>query len=273
MPLNETQAPRRRMSEDDVLAVLRDWQSRSGDCDESPVDFKTPLDEALLHIGLEEDLGWNGSRCLRKTIEKSFHISIARDRWKAALYPWRRHTLRHLCELIAGQAMVAEIRPITVFGRRCLPAGAFLAVRGALAEAGIDMAGISPSTPLEPTLKRRAHEVNTEMTKLASGKLPLAEVAEPLPVRAGETLFAFGMLATILAVVAAWLGNAVSLVYPLAVMLAIPGLAVLLLSAALLTMGMLFPPGRATMGDLKTFRDLCLALVDSIERENHAPTR
>jgi len=252
----------RRMTPEDVLGVFRDWQRRwsqyghwNEDIDDQ-VRFDMPLDEAILAIGLENDVTWSEDRWLWKTVQRLFRISIPRAQWKATLRPWRRHTLGELCELIASQATIEEIRPATVLGRPCLPAGAFFAVRSALASAGIDVTGVRPSTPLGPILKRHRDVFSTPLLTLAAGKLPMLSIKQALPITLGCASIFLGLLALVLAIPAGWLD------VPGLASVGMAALAAILLGVLALTVGLLFPPREVKLGELKTFRDLCLALVD-----------
>jgi len=256
MAFDDVPTTRRQMTADDVLAVFHGYQRAGfGDLYEQ-VTSDTGLDEAIPATGLQNDVVWGEDRWLWKTVQKVFRVSIPRDEWKAALRPWCRHTLGDLCELIAPRATVEEIRPVTVLGRPCLPAGAFFAVRSALAGAGINVAGVRPSTPLEPMLKRYRDRFLMPLFMLEPGKLPPLSIEEPLPVTLGYRSILLGLLVLVLAIPAAWL-NMPGLVFGL-----MAAAATVFLGVLTLTVGTLFPPREVKLGELKTFRDLCLALVE-----------
>jgi hypothetical protein len=267
MAFDDVPTTRRRMTAEEVLAVFRDRQvDWSGDPHER-VGFDTRLDEAIPAIGLDNDVVWGEDRWLWKTVQKLFRISIPRHEWKAALRPWRRHTLGDLCELIASRASVEEIRPVTVLGRPCVAAGAFFAVRGALTAARINVTGVKPSTPLEPMLKRHWDAFLMPLFMLGPGKLPQLSTKEPVPVTLGCRSVTLGLLVLVLAIPAAWLNM------PGLAFVAMAAFAAVFLGVLTLSVGTLFPPREVKLGELKTFRDLCLALVDPNGGRNDAQER
>jgi hypothetical protein len=100
-----------------------------------------------------------------------WEINCAQEEWRAVLIPERKRTLRDVCELIAARAMRPVVRPSEIFGSRCLPAGVFLTLRSRLQEAGIDVAGLRPSTPLEGFMPRHAYELLDATTRLTPGAI------------------------------------------------------------------------------------------------------
>jgi hypothetical protein len=68
------------------------------------------------------------------------------------------------------------VKPITILGRNCLPAGAFLSICSVLRDAGVDVSHISPSTPLAEYARKYPSEFLVYVSRLAPGALPLVEV-------------------------------------------------------------------------------------------------
>ncbi len=163
MAFSDVSLPRRPLRPDEVLAVFQDqyrWSSE-GSC-----NFDTTVDDWQDELEL---LPW---RRLGRALNQQFQIQLSDKQWKAVFAPARSRTLRGVCELIASEATVPEMRAVTVLGRACRPAGAFLALREGLQRAGIDVTELRPSTPLAPLLRRHFAEVVSEVMKLAPGTLP-----------------------------------------------------------------------------------------------------
>src|SRR3954451_23746353 len=71
------------------------------------------------------------------------------------LHPVSEKTIGNLCDYVATRATSPVVRPIDIGGSQCLAAGAFLALRKVLRDAGEDVTDLHPSSPLGPTLARR----------------------------------------------------------------------------------------------------------------------
>jgi len=272
---------KRRMTPEDVLEVFIDQQrSCWGDEPDEIIHFDMTIAEWQDQLGLVNDVAWNERKFVWKSVTSFFRVSIPYKRWKSAVRPERTHRLRELCELIASEAVVEEIRPITVFGRACRPAGVFLAIRNALRDAGIDTTNLRPSTSLRPTLKRYRWSFQQEMAKLAPGKLPLVKVREHALVRASNILIALGLLSLIGALLAAVLLRVLAwaqvpfgdfaLAVTLVAALAGPAMALAGAIGAYATNSLL--PSDAELGHLETFRDLCYAVGEEARDPSKQPT-
>src|SRR5262249_12140954 len=140
------------------------------------------------------------------------------------------------------------VRPCQVCDRPDLAAGAFLTVRSLLVAAGADPAAITPSTPLQPSLRRHLGVFLGPVSYLAPGALPTAPVFDPILLAAG--------LALPVGLVAACPGGQFSL--PGGVLTALLAVPLWLLARRL---GL--APARVEYGDLHPFRDLARVIAQA----------
>jgi len=85
---------------------------------------------------------------------------------------WEFGSVRGLCLALAQFVEVPVIEPVTVFGRPCPSAGAFLTVRALLARAGADVSDLRPSTPLLPYVWLWPGVFRWELPRMAPGRIP-----------------------------------------------------------------------------------------------------
>jgi len=271
---SQTLPPSRRMTPEDVLAVLAnpflDTTSEDEAGPEPPIDFDTTVEQWQEAFYLYNDAVWSEWKWLGRVLNDYFRISIPDREWKPVLKPAGSSTLRQVCELIASRAEVTEIAPVTVLGRSCLPAGAFLAVRDVLSKAGVEVADLRPSSPLEPLLKRHGDVLEKEMHKLAPGRLPPVATNDHVLARIFRGMMALGWLMLLVVPIGLVFWLAAGFLPVLAPVL-IPSGTVLtfgLAGAVLVLFGAMgsyatssLPPGEARLGKLTTVRDLCLAII------------
>jgi hypothetical protein len=178
-------------------------------------------------------------------LNELFRIKIPRETWRAALVPKRTKTLGEVCDLIAREATVPVIEPVTVLGDRSLAAGGFLVLRRMFAEAGADVSNLRPSSPLRPYLCEKLDDVLPQLIRVAPHQLPPAAVDAPVQEALGCGVWvSFGMICA-----GKWLN------LPSAVIIAAVGFAVLFWVAAWVC-GRTIEPHDVRLGDARTFRDL-----------------
>jgi hypothetical protein len=241
----------RPMSEDEVFAVL----IRMGDGELNPFALElTP--ESTVHQWRQEcELGsW---RTISNALNDFFRIHVREQEWRAALVPPKRRTMGDVCALVARHAMTPAIEPVTILGATSASAGAFLALRAAMLNCGIDVSDLRPSTPVEPYLRRHARLVLTELTKLAPTRVP--QVQNDLPMSGALLLASFACG------IGSWALSALQFsrgTIPLA-----------LTSAALfligLTLNRIREP-RVRLANVRTFKDLSRILAGEIPRTGPA---
>jgi hypothetical protein len=195
---------------------------------------------------------------LGEALNRGWGMEASPEEWAKILEPAKKRTLSDVCAFIAARAQSPKIRPVTLFGRRCLVAGAFLTVRSILVEAGAHPQEIRPSTPLAEFARSYCPTFLGPISRLAPGALPLIKVQTRLYDAATRGSVISGLIVP----VALWQGNFVLAV--VAILLALFCYAVANHAAIHLL------PSSVQFGDLKTFRDLSTVLADATEETQSA---
>ena len=258
----EDYSAKRNMTPEEVLAVFRELQELNPWADEERIDSETSVHD--WQWVLYDVAAWNECRRSWKAVNELFNIAIPYRRWKATVKPMKERTVLQMCELIASVALIEDIRPVSVFGKKCKTAGAFLAVRNTLAKVGIDVSELRPSSPLEPLLRKHHTAFEMEMLKFAPGKLPRVKiedhrlvVAVNRIIIAGLLLFAASLPVSLLSIY--FYGLDVTLL-PIVVL----GVPLALCDAIFASATRSLQPRSAKLGDLHTVRDLCCAIVADV---------
>ncbi len=251
---------KRQMTPEDVLEVFIHLQGMFGSTrPEDVLRFDMSITQWQSELELYNDTCWNERKWLWRFVMDFFRVSIPYGTWKSVVKPEGKRTVRELCELIASKAMVEEIKPLSILGKPCLPAGAFLAVRNSLTDAGIDTTDLRPSTRLEPLLRKHGELFEREMRKLAPGKLPSLETkGHPLAIIT-QSMIGIGLLTLFAMIPGAFVSEYFGL----------PGLnAVCLGSLVMIAIGVIgayatgsLRPRQARLGELQTIRDVCCAIL------------
>jgi hypothetical protein len=187
---------------------------------------------------------------LAHALNSAWSVNFSDDEWKAVLHPPRQRTLLDVCTLIASRANRPVIRAITMLGKPCNTAGAFLTVRHFLSQAGADASQIGPSTELSPFLRTYLGEFLGPISRLAPGRLP------PVAIR---TSFYHSAV----------VGFAISLLFVLVTALVgRPECTALATMFAIVFYPLIWIAARrrpedVQFGELKTFRDLAYLLTDT----------
>lgn len=200
---------------------------------------------------------------LGRAMNWQFGTSFSEQQWRSVLKPGRRRTLRDVCDLIATRALLPELNPIRVFGKSCKTAGAFLILRSLLAERGVRVDDIRPSSDTAPILREHFGAFLNSVARLAPGRLPRIEVEVP-----GYDACARGIFVGIGMCLLGWLLSAGSM----GVGACVGGLGMFVWIASYI--GTWMTAGSISesvaFGDIRTFRELCVALTDQRTTE-HRP--
>lgn len=234
-----------------VLEVLQDnYRHRIGrlKATEFPT-FETTVREWKRSIGQYDETEFANE------LNAFWGLSLPDDRWMVAL-AYSDTPLREVCGLISRHATRPRVRPATLFDQPCLPAGVFLTVRSYLAVAGADAREVAPSTSLAEYTRRYPEVFFGPISRLAPGALPRAQVESPPAWSAGVILALMGAGLFLLGCLAVSAG-AICLA---GILLAI-GLPMVLLSASC-------PPASVTFGELRSFRDLSVAVAQRLSVES-----
>ena len=235
--------PKEPASADYVLAVLRDAYRHAERLDPEAepnveLTFTSTIEDWRQACDL---LRW---RPLGRALNEWFDIRLPDAAWRAVLDPSDKHTLREVCELIAAHAQRPVSQPARLGGVECRAAGTFLVLRTMLRHAGVPVADLRPSTPLESVARRHLGELLTTAGRLAPGVIPTPKLQNARPYSAALILAGCGLLGML----AAGVFQASSLILPSAGLF-VSGVAGTWLFRRLPLRGVAF-------GSVHTFRDL-----------------
>lgn len=245
--------PNRPTTPEHVLFVLRELQRCAALYDKAlqdPINFATTV-AGYSDVFLDDFPDW---RRQARGLNELLGIDVDLSTWRDVLTPSRVRTLRDVCGLIASRATLPEIRPIRVLGRECLAASAFLLLRERLARRGVRVDHVAPSSSLSDfcccgSAQRKA--LACEAIRLGLGRIAPMHVVNP-----GATVGLWVLLLSGSCALAC--GAAMGLGREAAVL----GLIAATLFAALgYAICWISCPTHVEFGDLRTFRDLCYAIV------------
>ncbi|HEV7299588.1 MAG TPA: hypothetical protein VGN72_09510 [Tepidisphaeraceae bacterium] len=189
-------------------------------------------------------------RPLAAALNAAWQLDIPLSQWRAVLDPSEARTLGGVCDLLATHgARLPRVRPATLLGTRCVPAGVFLTVRSYLAQAGADVGDVAPSTPLAGYARRHAAVFLGPVARLVPGALPRVRMRQPIHDTALAALL-LSMLGIAVGYVGDW--DMLTILSTLAAAASYTGSWV----AALWV-----KPARVEFEGLRTFGDLSLALA------------
>ncbi len=225
-----------------VLRVLVDAHRQQCQFDpEAQSDVNLTFDTTVAEWRSACDLlAW---RRLAHSLNDWWQIERTEEEWRAVLEPARECRLREVCQFIAATASMPLLPASRFLGVTCHSATAFKAIRDALASAGASVAGLRPSSSLDPFLRRYLTVFLSDISRLAPGALPPVKTHAPLLRAATLGLVLF----LIVAGLASWLG---------ALPLASICLSLSIVSWAMTWVAARIGPSSVEFGDLKTFRDL-----------------
>jgi hypothetical protein len=198
-------------------------------------------------------LGWQE---IGHAYNKYWGISCSDDEWRAVLEPPSRRRITDVCQLIATRAVRPLIRPALVLGSPCASAGAFLIIRSLLHDAGAQAEEIAPSTPLAPYTRRFTETFLGPISRLAPGSLPQIRIRTPFLDIVGWVV----VVAVLLVAVGMSIGWRPFTVF---------GVVLFVFCCTFIWYAwwhML--PGSVSFGEMKTFRDLAVAVAEkgTVER-------
>lgn len=184
----------RQLSADDVIEYLRaDYWVRSGidpevDAGDSlerstsifrwraAIDLIPP--DSLVHV---MD-GWLGTDC-------------GADAWRAVLEPEDTRTLGDLADFVAAHAVWPDFEPLRIGGTLDPASGAFFALRGMLARAGVPVAHLRPSTSVEAVARVHLYPLANAVTRLAPAIVLVPRLVRSTSQRVGTGFLVIGVIA------------------------------------------------------------------------------
>lgn len=233
---------------DYILAVMRDQCNYMNAERYDDHAIELTFDTTIAEWRSTSDLP--GTKRLGRGLNAFFGVKLTDSEWRAILDPAKERRLRGVCETIAAKASRRRIRPIRVLGSaECLPAGAFLAIRSLLVEAGANPSDIKPSTRLDLYLEDFAAIFFDQIAALAPGSVPSFRKRS-----SSEFFFEAAFAAFFITVgLIAFAFNAMGFTYIQYVIIAM----FIILGT---TFGEIFEP-RLELAGLTTFRDLSIAIA------------
>lgn len=231
---------------DYVLDVIRDSHRQQCQFDpeadpDAVLTFETTVADWRSACDLLE---W---RALSRALDGEWNLGRSDADWRSALEPPENRTLRDVCELIASGALRPSVEPLRIMGATCLPAGAFLAIRAMLRDAGADVDSLTPSTLIDEFARRYLGVFLGPISRLAPNALPPVRVSAPW-YDLSLVGFALGFLATVAGLFISPLATA-------------GGVLLILVSWAGARIALQHPPSQVEFGDLRNFRDLAVAIA------------
>ncbi len=234
-----------------ILTVLRDDHRQQCQYDPEAAELDVDLTFETTVAEWREACDLVGTYDLGRAENEIWGIRCGDDEWRRVLEPAGKRTLADVCELIARHASRPRIRPARLLGSNCTTAGIFLTVRSLLRDAGADADTIAPSTPLAPYTRLHADVFLGPVSRLVPGALPLVRIDGPKVYDWAGCWLGLGML--VLVIGSCFRSPALILVGALVAAISWLMMAIAASRAV--------PPERVEFGDLRTFRDLALALA------------
>jgi hypothetical protein len=199
--------PTRAMTKDDVLNTIRDSYRFAQKLDPGAepgydLTFDTTIEDWRNACDLL------AARDLAQALNAWFGVHFSDMDWMATLEPAKTATLGGVCDLVASQAKMPDIKEFPILGTECLSAGVFLTIRTALAEEGVPVEGISPSTPLDPVARKHLGPFIQTVGRVAPGVLTVPDVKYKLAYRISLWLSFVGMCFGVLVSFTRWHGLA-----------------------------------------------------------------
>jgi hypothetical protein len=109
---------------------------------------------------------------LAKVYNQQYRIEIPLETWKAVFEPGDKRKVKDVCELISNHAKIELVKPIKILGQICLSSAIFKSIKKNLELRGIDTSSLSPSSKIEPVLKKNFGEFLGHINMSFTGVIP-----------------------------------------------------------------------------------------------------
>jgi hypothetical protein len=230
----------RPMTSDEVFVLLGATIAASPWVKLDDISRDTPVHTLLEACDLD------GSPAASTALNAWFSIALPQEVWETVLPPPKTRTLGEVCDLVARHATTPVIEPVNVMGDRSLAAGAFLAIRRILADAGVNVVDLRPSSPLDPYLREHADRVLPRLWRFSPPGACPVQVDQPLVNVAGIGLPIVWVMAIV-----AWCAGLSTWQFNLAA-----GAAAAIFWYLAWLGGSVMKRAAVRFGDARTFRDL-----------------
>jgi len=161
----------RPATRDDVIAWLNaDYRLRSGFDPEVDPGFVLSRDTTISEWRSVCDLV--GPRSLARVMNNWFGCELPDREWAELLEPEGTRTLGGIADRIAPLIRFPDFAPATVAGQVDPPAGAFFALRRLVAQKGIEISDMRPSTRIATLSEAQVAGLGMALAKLGPGLTP-----------------------------------------------------------------------------------------------------
>ena len=194
----QTSLTDRRATAGDVLAFLNaDYRLRAG------LDPEVSEGDTLTR---ETTIGeWRAicdliaARRLTRVFNEWFGLAESDTACLAVLVPEEQRTLGGFTDFVAARARWQDFQSISVAGRPDAAAGAFFCLRGLLAQAGVPVAELRPSTPISSISRSHLSPLAEALSRLAPSLVPVPKVTLHRRQHVGAGLAVLSALALLVA--------------------------------------------------------------------------
>jgi len=183
------------------------------------------------------------------------------ESWRSAAGFSDEKPMQKVFDLIAAHAQIDIVEPVKSLGKLCLSAAVFNSIRNDLALHGIDVSDLSPSTKIEPVLKKNFSLLFGYLNKNFTGAIP--------EFKTKETEYSYimgltGLLSIILLIT--------GLHWFVLIVPAIACIVITIILGILDRRAFLKKEGMMVMSGIVTFRDLVNRIIEVQERRTSPPT-
>lgn len=161
----------RKLTSEEVFHIFKEEHRLCSPIDpESDPDFDLqPTSTVAEWLDAGDLLPWME---LRVIYNEWFSIEISKEEWRMTAGFSNEKPMQGVFELIARHAKIETIQPIKILGQTCLSAAIFKSIKKHLNSKGIDTSELSPSSKIEPVLKKNFADFISHINKNFTGIIP-----------------------------------------------------------------------------------------------------
>lgn len=135
-----------RYTPEEIFHILQINQTTLSKLDKETDEFLVNKEDSIFDWrGANDLVEWPE---LYKFQNKQFNLSLSQDEWYEIVLPEREKTVWQFCESIAKHSKKEVVQPIRIFGKECLSAAIFFALKKDLSKWGLDVKDVRPSSPI-----------------------------------------------------------------------------------------------------------------------------
>lgn len=195
-------------------------------------------------------------------VRECMYADLSEAEWREATEPADQRTVGHVCEAIARSTRKAVVPTVRILGKECRSAGAFLLVKKLLADTGVSVSGVAPSTHLSCYADKGFPQLRREISFLCPDLWGRLHAIDWRPMFAALVITSFFL--PLVFADSSFLKDAFGWFFFWCICCS--GFKCLLLRC-----GLIEPFDRARFPRMKTFRDLSVAIARIAERGEVSP--